>query len=296
MPIFRDDSAICIGAALPAPVGSRPYEAEFTLGQSPPGRPFALTWTPDYDAVGYHVFRSEAVSRIRDRSINNLWRGAFRGDVLHFAVGHADVDTIIDDYQCRGANALFYWVLVLDRAGGLRVVRNLSVRPADEYARQARPVVLHPGGVATDHDEYEDEYEDDDEEEIEDEPTPTPAQWREVEVASAKLRQVAFSSYTAPAVLRIVGDGRPVKHYSVYLGTEQPGPVAADAMWDDEHHADNDMARWQVPPDHEFIGDQHNPEGSIGHCAVMLVGTDGSVAQARVALVQGRPPSVAVLR
>ncbi len=298
MDIFRSDSARCFGAALPAPVGSRPQHAQFTMGNSPPGQAFALSWAPDHDAVGYHVFRSDAVSRIREHTIDKLWSGHFGGDVLHFAVGRPDIDTIIDDWQCRGANGLFYWVLVLDRAGGLREVRNLTVRPADEYARERPHVLLYPGGVGVEEEEEEEaEFEDD-------EPTPVPqaqaapkpAQWREVEVAAPQFRQVAFASYTAPAVLRIVGDGRPVAHYSVYLGSEQPGPEAADAMWDDEHHADNQMSRWQVPPDHEFIGDQHNPAGGIAHAAVMMVLTDGSIAQARLGLVQGRPPRVAVLQ
>ncbi len=45
-------------------------------------------------------------------------------------------------------------------------------------------------------------------------------------------------------------------------------------MWDDERHA------------------AHTPADAIGHAAVMMALTDRTVAQAKLSLVQGRPPRV----
>lgn len=303
MSTFRTEHAVRFGSRLAPPVGARPREAEFVAGRTTAGEAFCLRWWPDPDAVGYHIFRSQSVSQIRERSMDRLWQGHYRDEVMHFIIGDDEVGLVVDDYRVRGASMMFYWVLVQDRAGGLRVLRGLTVCTATDDVLAEPHFLLAPSGGG-----WQDGAPEDDEDEpievdaIEDAPedpamvTAVPRA-REVEVQRPQLRQVAWARYRPPATLRIVHDGGPVHHFSVYIGPDRARDEAADALWDDDHFEDNPMARYDLPAGHTCFTDRLHPAGTECYVAVMVVRPDGTVAgQAKIGLVErGAAGPVAVL-
>lgn len=329
MAIFHSASRIQFGAPVPAPNDLRPTEALFTQGKVPPGHPFALTWAYNRGVVGYHVFRSQSVRHIRDRSMHHLWQGHYRESITHFVIGDPDIDTIIDDYKLRGAQFMFYWVLGQDSHGNLSIIKDLQVRMADDFARSRRhlvldyePQVIHtipktqpvptltpgsadprarPASVPT-------------------APmgqarvgsptvplTPAPQSHANVQPAvgppanvqvqpvqsapARQMRQVYFVSYTAPTTFEIQTNGIQMDHFQVYVGPEIP-PAAeiADAMWDGNLLPGNPMRCYTLPGNVEGFVDHFSPGGQTTYLAIFGLRPDGTRSQPTV-LIPPTPPA-----
>jgi hypothetical protein len=334
MAIFHSASRIQFGAPVSAPNDLRPTEALFVQGKVPPGHPFALTWTYSRGVVGYHVFRSQSVRHIRDRSMHHLWQGHYRESITHFVIGDPDIDTIIDDYKLRGAQFMFYWVLAQDEHGNLGVIKDFQVRMADDFARSRRhfaldyePQIIHemprtqpvptanlsssdprarplsaptaplnqPRTVGS--------------------PTVplTPAAPRgnvqpavgppaNIHVAPARtaparsLRQVYFVSYTAPTTFEIQSDGVAADHYQIYVGPSIPAEAElADAMWDGNLLPGNPMRCYTLPGAVKGFVDKFSPPGQQTYLAIFALRQDGSRSQPNVVIPPTPPAPMAEL-
>ena len=329
MAIFHSTSRIQFGSPVPAPNDLRPTEANFVQGKVPPGGTFALTWAFDRSVVGYHVFRSQSVRHIRDRSMHHLWQGHYRESITHFVIGDSDIDTVIDDYKLRGATFMFYWVLSQDSYGNLAEIKDLQVRPTDDFAKARRHRVL----------DYEPQV-------IHELPPTTPLPPPQANVSptapqqqpthrptsgvsdgtqkggqlgpgvniqplsqpshavvqpaarapSRELRQVYFVTYQAPGTFEITKDQLPIDHYQVYVGPEiPPSADLADAMWDGNLLPGNPMRCYTLPGNVEGFVDKYSAPGQTVYLAVFALRQDGTRTQPTVMIPPAPPAMVAEL-
>ena len=335
MAIFHSARRIQFGPPLAAPNDLRPREALFVRGNAPKGFPFCVTWTYDKGAVGYHLFRSQSIRHIRDRSMHSLWSGSYGESVAHFVIGEK-VDTVIDNYRLQGANLMFYWVLSQDSAGNLRPVENLQVRMADDFARARKHIVLEfvpsapqppsfsspPPPSAP----------------VEEPMTPTvPINPRDIAPSSPRmvptiptenaswhhgapsprpaprpptnaiiqpprrapqkvLRQVYFVTYQAPGLFQISKEGQAADQYQIFIGPQIP-PTAdlADAMWDGTLMAGNPMRCYTLPGHVDGFRDVFSKEGETTYMAVFAIMADGSRSQPSILIPTTPPASLAEL-
>ena len=262
------DAPAQFGRPMPPPAPTRPRRAVFVVGRVPTGSPFCLWWRACPGAVGFHIFRSAVVRQLGARRLARLWSGELADAVQHFAVGE-QVGVVLDDFEVRGATVMGYWVLAQLADGQLVPVVDLAVGAPDARLRRRRHVVLQPGVSI---------------------PAIEAGLLAATQPQSERrdLRPAGVLRYTAPATFRLAEPlGAPVDHFTVWLGTAEPPPLAQDAMWDDETLDDNPLARFTLGPDARGFRDDLNAPGDAGCVAVMAVWRDGRVVQ--VGVEEGAP-------
>ncbi|GEM_PF-2775273 len=300
MRIFQSEDAIIFGDELPVPLGQRPERADFRAGRSRSGFAYCLQWRRVRGAIGFHVFRSMAVSAIRPRSMDRFWQGKYGSDIRHFMLGYPDVDIVVDDYGSRGASMLYYWVLAQLPGGHLVEVQDVYIGAADTAILDGAHFALKPGGgFIADLELREDER-----------PaavaaaqlpaaqrTPKPTSLQEIQLRRAAEEHartrtaddaIEFSRFIAPGGFRILlpagvatGD---IDHYSVYIGPSRPDASDEKAMWRDHVYESNPMEQWKLSPRYGGFRDAMNPPGAVAYTAVIAYLNDGTVRQADVAL------------
>lgn len=298
MRIFQSDECIVFGEPLPMPLGHRPKQAEFAQARATAGFAFQLSWQRTKGAIGYHIFRSMSVSLIRERSIDKLWSGAYANDIRHFAIGFPDVSTVVDDYGCRGASMMYYWVLAQIAGGHLSEVDGLSVGMADTSVLDRPHFLLQPGGRFVDG-----------------EPTSpsrapprpianpaaprsntasTPARKPQMPDASDRNQTAAeprrgpppvvLTRYVTPGGLRFFRVPEGVDHISVYIGTEPPDADDQRAMWQDIVYDSNPLEQYRLSPNYTGFIDRLHPPDTIAYAAALAFTQDRRVRQVDLAL------------
>jgi hypothetical protein len=299
MSIFDKSNTISFGPQMPHPGEHRPEEAMFKDRRVPRGECFGLSWSRDTRAIGYHIFRSLSVRHVRDRSMHSLWGGTYADAVQHFTVG-PEVDKIVDNYDLRGADMMYYWVLSQDRDGVLREVERLQTHIADEPFRRQQHVLLEDARTreVREHNAAADAA-------ARAPSAPSPPQASPAAAAppvaahrpapapilpQRPLRPVTFIPYKAPQIFQILErDGS--QQYELYVGPQMPPAEISDAMWDGALMPGNPMRCYHLPGNLEGFGDRIHAPGEDVFLCLFGVREDGSRFQPGLG-IPASPPSI----